>query len=311
MIITRDLRERFVKENKLPIRVFDSDFFMGHLTLAEPFFHSLTLYTDFLDMVNTFENEDAYFEYYKQVKEDAIQFIQSTEAFRKFNEIDLEKEWPVVNTGYPSKDIFHADNLHKRFVSIDMRKANFNTMKHFDPGFFGGADTWEDFLGKFTNFKHIKNSKYIRQVILGACNPKRQTQYEKHLMDQILTRLLESGVNTGDVKFFSNDEIVLEITDHEEYRELINRVVASAEVPIRTDYFVLEGVRKNQDKNPMGYIRRMEDGSIDFKGVTTMYMPFVLRALQHEDVAPYDMVFETESGELAKLMKVPVITFEA
>ena len=63
----------------------------------------------------------------------------------------------------PSSDIYKPTNDGKRFISIDMKKANFHSLKAFAPDIFDNADTWEDFMRKFTDDEHIIGSKYVRQ----------------------------------------------------------------------------------------------------------------------------------------------------
>ena len=43
--------------------------------------------------------------------------------------------------------------------NIDMRKANFSALKDYDRSIFRNADTWEEFIGRYTENKHIINSK--------------------------------------------------------------------------------------------------------------------------------------------------------
>ena len=99
-------------------------------------------------------------------------------------------KFTVTHKNLPSKDIFKSSNDGRVFISIDMRKANFSSLKYYgnciEKSMFRDTSTWEDFISLFTENKHIVNSKYIRQVILGNCNPKRHITYEKYIMDHVL-----------------------------------------------------------------------------------------------------------------------------
>ncbi len=46
-------------------------------------------------------------------------------------------------------------------------------------------DTYEDFIGKFTDSDFIKASKYTREVIFGKLNPKRHITAEKFFINKI------------------------------------------------------------------------------------------------------------------------------
>ena len=62
-----------------------------------------------------------------------------------------------------------------------MNKANFSALHNYNSNIFNNKNTWEEYVSNFTNNEHIINSKYIRQVVLGNCNPKRCITYEKYL----------------------------------------------------------------------------------------------------------------------------------
>lgn len=114
---------------------------------------------------------------------------------------------------------------------------------------FGVANTWEEYINKFTNNQHIINSKYIRQVILGNCNPKRHITYEKYLIDTVLTYLINVYVSIDRVVFFSNDEIVVDISDMEDSeKELIRfRITLGMQdfsIPLKIEKYIKRWLNK-------------------------------------------------------------------
>ena len=171
---------------------------------------------------------------------------------------------------------------------------------------FGNAKTWEDFIKMFTNNEYIAQSKYIREVIMGNCNCGRHITYEKHIMDGILTGIIDSGVDRKNVVFFSNDEIVLDITDAN-YDEQVATALIESPVPLRADYFTLRAIKDiNNNGKILGYIREMLNGTYDFKCFNHYNLPFVLRFLNGETPTDNDTVFEYE-GNLSKLIKIPTL----
>lgn len=317
MKITNELKRRFTKDYKVQIKVFEEPFFSERLILFHKHFNIIDNYELFLKTIENFENEDEYFTFYKQIKETVMEDIKSKLGFQNFNNMSME-EFDIDNKykGLPSKDIYHHSNKGRKFVSIDMKKANFSSLKHFDPTIFDNKNTWEEYLSQFTDNEYIIGSKYIREVIFGNCNPKRQTSYEKYLMSILLSHLGDIVENIP-IVFFSNDEIIFDITDsftneqeENEFLQHITTVVSAESVPFRVEKFKLkEIIDTNNNNKVLGYLRCFDDGNFDFKKVTHLYLPIILRYLYNEHINDIDLIFELED-ELCKLVNIPNISIE-
>ena len=219
MEVSTRAKERFCKDCNIPIRLFQEPYFTDRLTLFDKFYGTLEKWNLFVEELQKYNCEQDYFEEYNRVKDAAILSIKESETYQRFNADDMNK-YRVTHENLPNKDIFKPTNDGKAFISIDMRKANFSSLHHYSADMFG-VNTWEEFIGKFTDNQHIINSKYIRQVILGNCNPKRHITYEKYLMDILLTDLLEKHISIERVVFFSNDEIVIDVSDMNKSRQIL------------------------------------------------------------------------------------------
>lgn len=309
MDISTRAKERFCKDCNIPIRIFHEPYFTDRLSLYDKFYGTLEKWDIFLNELSKYHCEQDYFEEYNRVKDAAILDIKNKEAYRKFNEEDMNK-YAVTHKNLPNKDIFKSSNDGKCFISIDMRKANFSSFHHYNSDIFGGADYWEEFIGRYTDNQHIINSKYIRQVILGNCNPKRHITYEKHIMDGVLTYLTEVYVSMDRVVFFSNDEIVIDISDMDKSEQAlikyqIENGMKDMSVPLKTELFVLHKIVGTE-----GFYKEIlnNDGNteIEFKCLDNYALPFVLRKFLGKDVAESDKVFYHE-GLLAKYIEIPEI----
>lgn len=309
MEITNTLKDRFVSDHKLPIKLFEEPFFTDRLKLFDKQFGAIEKFRQFVEDVSKFSNEEEFFAEYRRIRDNAIQFILENEAFKKFNTMDMnEFTIPKELRKFPSKDIYHSSNVGRKFVSIDMKKANFSCMRHYDPAIFDYAETWEDFIRKFTDINFAIQSKYIREVILGKCNCGRHITYEKYLTSCVLATLLENGVDSAHVVFFSNDEIVLDITDvNDNYYVPIKIACESTDVPLRVEYFTLRKVNDLTNNVELGYIREMTDGTIDFKCFDHFTLPFVIRTLNNEPITELDKTVKYERKFLTTLVHTPVI----
>lgn len=305
MKMTNKLKERFVRDCKIPIRLYTEPYFTERIELLDRFYDTKSKWQAFLEMIEKFPNEEEYFAMYNSTKEAAMDFIKSSEGFNNFNKLDMNL-FAIKNKNLPSKDIFKQSNIGRSFISIDMKKANFSSLRYYDASIFDNATTWEDFIRKFTDNDYIINSKYIREVIMGNCNPSRVITYEKHLTDMILTMLEDEGITLDKIVFFSNDEIVIDTSDMDRAvaLKIAENVQANAFVPLRIEDFSLRAVTKNG--KIIGYIKVLTDGTYDFKCFNNLDLLLVIRLLKNEDIHESDLVFENE-GYLAKYMEIPIV----
>lgn len=308
MEVSTRAKERFCKDCNIPIRLFQEPYFTDRLTLFDKFYGTLEKWNLFVEELQKYNCEQDYFEEYNRVKDSAILTIKESEAYQRFNSDDMNK-YRVTHENLPNKDIFKPTNDGKSFISIDMRKANFSSLHHYSADMFG-VNTWEEFIGRFTDNKHIINSKYIRQVILGNCNPKRHITYEKYLMDILLTDLLEKHIPIERVVFFSNDEIVIDVSDMNKSRQAllafnIEQYLKDASPKFKVELFTLYKINGTD-----GYYKEIvnNDGEkdIEFKCLDNYMMTFVIRHFLGEEVTDSDKAFYHE-GLLAQFIEVPKI----
>lgn len=306
MKITIKLKERFCRDCNIPIKIFEEPYFTDRLELLDSLYGTVEKWNLFLEELKKYRNEQDYLEEYNRVKDEAINSIKNSEAYKRFNEEDMNK-YRVKNTNLPNKDIFKPTNDSKTFISIDMKKANFSALQFYNASIFDGVETWEEFIGKFTENQHIINSKYIRQVILGNCNPRRQVAYEKYLMDMTIDKLTNNFQKR--IVFFSNDEIIIEASIAAfhigyTYQKIFNKGI----LPLKVECFKLHKIEGTN-----GYYKEIfkEDGTteIELKCVDNYMMPFIVRKLKGEEITDNDKVFYHE-GLLAKFIEIPEISIK-
>lgn len=205
------LKKRFCKDNNVPISLFDTPYFDQRLNLISQNSQG-EKYCDkwlwFIKDLEAFETEQDYFTYYNSVKDSAIQTIKETEDFDKFIH---DNSITYYLNDYGKRNLYVDQNDGKIFISIDMNKANFTALNYYSSNIFGKAKTWEEFISRFTDMKHIINSKYIRQVILGTCNPKRQIKFEEYLTVKMANILKYSGNIFPTIYSVGFDEIIIEV----------------------------------------------------------------------------------------------------
>lgn len=304
------LRQRFCKDCDIPINIFDEPYFSDRLGLFDFLYNSVSKWDLFKSELTKYDSAIDYFTDYSRIKDEAIETVRNTEGFQLFSAYGVN-DFSIKNKGLPSGRIYNPENNGRIYLSIDMKKANFSALYAYRSDIFGGAHTWEEFISRFTDNKHIINSKYIRQVIMGNLNSKRQTAYEKILMDKLLTDILHAGVIAKKyVAAFLADEIIFDVTDLENRHEVIADIykIVSQVSYMKTEVFSLH---KIYGYGVDGYIKNvfsMSDAnrSIKVKCVDWDMMAFVARYLLKEPVTDFDKMFYY-NGLLAKFEQVPEI----
>ena len=302
-MISEKLKARFCKDCGIPIKLFREPYFMDRLVLLNDMYGSVGKWYDFISELEGYEDEKDFLDYCDKVVNIVIEHIKSTDGFQDFNCLDMNKFSRKVE--YPKSDIYKDCNCDKMYISIDMKKANFSALRYYDSSIFNNKSTWEDFIGVFTKSKYIAGSKYIRQVIFGNCNSKRQGVYERYLMLMLLDKIKETSIiSDSDIVSVTNDEIVIDVTsceDSEVILSSLNKVIEAQDVPFHVSLFKLQKLYN------VGYLRKFNDGTYDIKGVDMNYVPMVVRLLNGQAITDDDMVF-MNNKVLCKYLECPIST---
>ena len=134
-------------------------------------------------------------------------------------------------------------------------------------------------------------------------------------MDEILSyllSLLEPDIKKDSVVFFSNDEIVIDVSENgwggyvkafiSKGLSQISRIIP---IPLKIELFTLHAI-----PGTSGYYKEIhgENGEViyEFKCLDSYILPFVLRKFRGKDINEDDKVFY-HNGVLAKYIEVPRI----
>lgn len=308
MELTNDLRRRFCKECGIPINIYDEPYFSDRIALYDRIMGTMKDWNIFLEALGNYDTEQDFYEDYKKTKEQVIYYLKNNPGFNTFCQEDMN-QFTIRNNTYTSHDVYKDPNIGLWFFSIDMVKANYTALRFYDPSIFNHTDTWEEFLSQFTENQHFIESKYMRQVIMGALSPGRQTTYEKYLMDQIVTRLAEEYGKQ--IECFTNDEIVIRIdsvSEPESIKKIMMPFMESG-IKLRGTLFQLEknvglsgytlNIYESLDEDMFIGNKSREADLTKFKGLTAIDYPYRLRNLYGEELTESDKVFSF-NGRLAK-----------
>lgn len=331
--LSEELKKRFCKDQNLPIQVYKEPYFTERLKL----FGAYSDYCDFVGMIITKFDTDgqSYFTYYNNLKDQIIDYIKNSEAFKSLNQANLTD----MKINFPSADYYSSikkgdaykdTNIGETFISIDMRKANFNALLQygkeighpFIPEEGNNIDeSWKKFIGMFTDIPYFATSKYIRQVVFGNCNPKRVIRYETYLMENFLSQIQFKGeglktvplrsqlaiplFSNADIYSMCSDEIILHADNLSPDAILyIEKNILRSDFELRMDTFTIGKIKETDV-----FVKIYPNGEKEIKCASPVEAVFAKRILNHEPITKHDLYIKTEYGN-AILQDVNVTQME-
>lgn len=306
MVVTvtelKQLRARFVSDFNLPIQVIQTPYFEERLELFEEDYGAKTSYDELLLIIDErFEGKvNNFLEYYHQVRDDIITKVTNSDAYKEF--ISDNKYVKDIKPICGNRNLYTNEQDGCMFVSYDMKKANFQTLRYANPSIVYDTKTYEDFIGKFTDLDYIKKSKYTRQVIFGKMNPKRTMNLEKWITNEFAKTLNDLAIMKHCELFSLNaDEIILKWNGTEEEFNKVEVVPSiifegvefkgskfklhARQFQLATSSSILTVYEKEDYLNAH---RRI------LKGAPATYMPQVYKLLSGMEIKPSDLVFYYE-----------------
>ena len=194
-------------------------------------------------------------------------------------------------------------NLKGNFMAYAARHngslEGFNVLKYF--GVFDYKDNKELF-GNFTKYEHLLNSKYLRQVVFGNLNPKKQVKFEEYIICKLFEELqINLGEHFSDNMCLNTDELIFEFNgqDMEKIQKAVDKVYSEFNMPMKVETFILNGVT---DKKGKTYFIKEFWGNrhdFEFKATPTLYFNQVFRYYNGMESSKNDLAFYYE-GMLAE-----------
>lgn len=269
------------------------------MELLDPIYNTKTAYETFKREVAEFKNLEEYLAYYNQFKETVIQHILNKPEYISLNSANMN-DYKNDMSNIKKQSLYQPSRDGQYFLGFDLSQANFNAMKFFNKNLVDGFSSYEEFIAQFTDKKHLIDSKYVRQVIFGTCNPSRQVTIEKYLMTFICNEILKK-YDVSDIVHFSEDEIVISAKEDKELVSKILEIANSMGFKIRVEQYKLIKI-EGMD----GYFKVFQDGNYKLKCANSLMVPFIIRKITNTELTESDRVFIHE-GFQCKFVDTPSI----
>ncbi len=303
MELTNSIKQRFVKDFKLPINLIQEPYFDYFIELYNPDFDTYKKLELLQSFLITCKDQEDFFQKGTTVSTAVKEFIQNSKAYELMNNADLNS-FPQ-NKNLTQQNIYIVPNVDKELISIDLEKANFNSFKLFNFEEETGIKTYRELISKFTDQEYFQQSKMFRQVIFGDLNPARQQRIQKYVIGQLCQKLQENGC---EISSASSDEIIVK---NKSSTKEIEQILST--VPKELQFFRVEKFHFSRIGDDFDFFVKyteQKDGSIkkEFKNSPGHLFPQIYKQHLKLELNQYDMLFYHD-GYLAEF-KEPVFKNE-
>lgn len=301
------LRQRFVKDYNLPINVFDEKLFNYYISLYDFFprekWENLKALID--EKYNG--NVELWLDHCASVRDKTINTVIESPEYKAFNNSDLSVYKLSKNIGEHSYYTEATDGC--RFISIDLKKANFQALKYV--GVLKEA-TYDEFIENMGGDDYIKGSKYLRQVIFGKMNPSRTITVEKYIMEKIM-KFSDEVLPIGFELYSQNsDELVYKLNNNTFVGDIniickvLEKVVLDKiGIEVRVEYVEINKlpIVNCNGNNIDAFVRHnlITDETVLKKASTTFY-PQIYKLWKGLSIDERDLIFY-DNDQLAKFLE--------
>ena len=309
MQMSEQLRKYFVKDMSIPIQVLQDPYFYNYIQLLDPYFDTFQKMKLLEDAIEFYDSEEDFMVASARIRNYILNTIKALDAYKRFNTMDMSSFRPISLVS--NQNLYNPLNDGKLFVSIDLVKANFQSLEYAVNGIWNelseGIHSYTDLVTYFSSTDYFRKSKKIRQIIFGNLNPKRQQTIQRHIMSLLKADLIKDDViKENDIKMASSDELVwVEENERLGYSDIApaleERAIEVANAKVRVTIFRLKRVGTDNFKF---YVKEEINDNGEkkiIKGVNSAYMPEVVRFLNGESSLEVDR-FYMNDGRLSKFV---------
>ena len=290
---SNSLKTRFCKDYKLPFQVVQEPMFSYYIEELDSHFDTKQKLEYLTQAVMSLGGEEQFFAESNRVKDSIISAVQAKEVYQKLQNDRLDEY--NVNTGVKQQDIYNMSNVNRTFISLDLKKANFNVFKMYDSDLVLGFDTYEEMVGSVTDYEYFKQSKYLRQVIFGNMLPKKQQKLQKWVMEKLIRVLHEDvGIQMEDFVSASSDEVVFAVAPEgvEKFVDMVERkLYANDETESISDWVRVEAFTLKSIGDKKFFVKEGTNGSVEFKGIQSYFFMQVFKKYTEQEITDMDKAF--------------------
>lgn len=178
-------------------------------------------------------------------------------------------------------------NVGERFVSFDVRKANYNASRLHFPELF--KSNWPEFLSQFTDSQFIIESKHFRQMVFGQAGLTKYSvenlaQHELEPFYQYLNAQKPELFNMGTLIYKKGDEIIFKLSVDADVSEILQM-----EKDYEKDIFKPEIFTLQKLPNCKYYYKQHYNGHKTPKTMPKNYVLQIIKKMEGRDITTLDL----------------------
>lgn len=299
------LKQRFVKDYNLPINIYDDKLFNYYIGLYD--FFPVNTYVKLCQNVKEKYggNVSLWLDNCAKVRDAAIFGVIESDKYKIFNDSkNLLKEYGI-NVKVGEHSLYSQETDGKRYVSIDLKKANFQALKFAD---VLDDASYEDFITKYGGDEYIINSKYLRQVIFGKMNPGRTIKVEKYIVSKI-HEIVSPVFPDWKLYSFNSDELIYSLDDFYPGEDTLNSIVGTVKeilgIEVRAECVEIKRlpIVNVNGNNVDAYVRtNINTNESVLKKASTTFFPQIYKLWKGKEIQDEDLYVYFDD-QLAKFVE--------
>lgn len=268
-----NLAKKFLKDYKHPIALHRKEEFDYYLELYDEVLGCKKDFMDYFKMVEEVGYENLFI-LREKLRNTILEHVKNKECYNEFISSDFKKYSERFEGFKHGTNFLSNNNVNKKWISIDMSKANFYSFKTFNEDLVDGFDTFEEWVVSFENGYLFKDTKILRQILFGEMNPKRNQSIQKFYMSKMIEFIgTKVDISNLNIIVLGADEVLVEY--NEEALKTINECVKDfnsfcpeSKFNFKIEVFELLSVSEIKE---YGYVKKFDDGKVKFTGVSKNY----------------------------------------
>lgn len=230
-----------------------------------------------------------------------VNYIKQTEAYKNVQEYTFKSV---------TKDMIKKNGEEDCiYISFDISKANYSTIKQFDE-YNELMGSWEELCNHFDIHPTLIKSKSFRQIVFGNLNPNRLQKFQHFNIMNALNLLKLRGVSEDNIAFISHDELVLKFKENDPNEAwIMNQYLSNDIIDILSkemnDFPVKRTVYKLKRLGKEMYVKYVLNRNLELDYKTLHAVPgnkfykYFKTQILEEQVEDMDLKFYND-GEIAK-----------